>query len=221
VKFLQLIGAIWADRFPPSHPRHHSLIEKILVTPLLAFRLFSLGNVSQVFEDNRRRHLFMDTYVVTFALVLTILLFVPSHFSSLGTAIAGYRIWDIVTYRLYFMFVKSQIRPWSVDILRRSLLIVLLNLYETAVGYATLYITVGNVLSTSLSKETISLRTPLSALYYSVITMFTVGYGDFVPGDDFTRFLAITQVFSSLVFLLFLVPALISMFSTEKAAQSD
>jgi hypothetical protein len=45
--------------------------------------------------------------------------------------------------------------------------------------------------------------------------MVTLGYGDFVPRDDLSRMLVVTQLFSGILFLVFLVPALISIFSGE------
>jgi len=213
MELFRTIAQIWTNRYPPVRPRRHSLIEKLVFTPVVLVRIFSIANVKAILGESAG-HVFMDVYVLAFAIILTAVLFLPGCLGLLGTLAAAYRIADIVSYRVYFMLVKSQARPWSADVLRRSLVIAGVNAYETTVGYAILYLTLGKVVGTS--PASVRLTSPISSLYYSVVTMTTLGYGDYVPGDELTRVLVMTQLFSAVLFLMFLIPALISLFSGEK-----
>jgi hypothetical protein len=209
----RILAQVWTGGYPPQQPRSHALVEKLLVTPLILLRTLSLGNLKGLFSVDAG-HLFMDLYVLSFAAVLTVVLFTPGHLAAIGTAIAAYRVVDIVSYRLYFLLVKSQARPWEVRVLRRSLAIVLVNLYETVIGYAIIYLTVANIQNTSGCGT--ALKTPVSALYYSAVTIVTLGYGDLVPADDPSRLIVVSQLLAAVIFLIFLIPALISLFSDRE-----
>ncbi len=88
------------------------------------------------------------------------------------------------------------------------------NFYEVAVAYAVLYFLSGNIVSTN---KCTALDTPLDALYFSLVTMATVGFGDYVPNaDPFVRGLVMAQIATSLVLLLFIIPTLVSLFSAKK-----
>ena len=213
----RIVAEIWTGRFPPSHPREHHLIEKLLMTPLVLSRIFSLGN-AKAFFGKSGGHVFMDLYVLLSGAFLTYILFTPSHLGSFGVIVCVYRIADIIFYRLYFMLVKSQAEPWNSDVLRRSLLIVVLNFCETVIGYAVLYLTVGRIVGTTPATQ-LSLQ-PIDALYYSMVTAITLGNGDYIPGDTFSRILVITQLCGSVLFLIFLIPALVSLFSDQKPQKS-
>ena len=208
--YLKTISQIWADGYPPAAPRRRLLIEKLLTTAVVFLRLLSLDNIKVLFDESTG-HSFMDLYVLAFAVLLTMLLFAPIRLGLVGAAIGFYRVLDIVTYRLYFLLVKSEARPWSAAKLRRSLLIGVVNFYESVVAYAVLYSTIGHVVPTNTLMQT--QFTAKTALYYSTVTAVTLGYGDYVPADDFSRMLVVSQLFCTMLFLIFVIPALVSLFS--------
>jgi hypothetical protein len=213
MKNFQTIAAIWCDQYPPSRPRRHLLIEKILITPVIFLRFCSLDQLKSLFSE-KARHDFMDCYVLGFAAVLIAVLAYPTHFGLVGGIIAGYRIADILTYRVFFLLVKSQESPWEEATLRRSLVIVVLNFFETIIAFAILYLTFGNIVPTSVAIQ--GPFTSMTALYYSAVTALTLGYGDFVPSNALSRAIVMFQLFGTLLFLIFVIPALVSVFSTDK-----
>src|ERR1700734_1468393 len=126
---VQTIRRIWANQYPgPQNRREHSLIEKLFCSVFTAITLISLANIKPLF--GRFQHVFMDVYVIMWVAFDSIILFGWYLPTTLAVAFAVYRLIDIVSYRMFFILVKSQERPWSPDILRRSVLIVLLNFYE-------------------------------------------------------------------------------------------
>jgi hypothetical protein len=153
----------------------------------------------------------MDLYVMGFAIALAGLLSFSIPGSWLATVVAAYRIADIVTYRMFFLLVKSEERPWKSEMLRRSLIVVMVNFCETILGFAILYRNIGHI---AANGNLVSLSR-VSALYFSAVTATTLGYGDFTPADGPSRVLVMTQLSSTIVFLIFIIPALVSLFSVE------
>jgi voltage-gated potassium channel Kch len=209
----ELVTLIWANRFPSEKPRDRTLIEKLISTVTILIFTLSLSQLKEVIRKRslRASHIFMDLYVIVWFMVLVALLGWGNKINAwILLAIAAYRIIDIVNYRILFLFLKSEEKPWTATVIRRSLAIVLTNFLELVIAFAIIY------MNTETIKETTTgawLSRPTEALYFSLVTMTTVGFGDFVPVTALGRWLAMAQLLCTLIFVLFLVPALISVFS--------
>ncbi len=208
---ISTILRIWRGEFPQHKPRSHSLLEKLIYSLLLFIRCLSLENIRP--SSDVGRHIFMDLYVFGFALVATAGLFPQFPRNGWLAALLIYRIADIVTYRVYFLLIKSQEQPWKTEMLRRSIVIVALNFYESTVDFAILYRITGQVCDQSGQ----ALASSISSLYFSLVTMATLGYGDFLPKTDLTRAIVMCQIVTSLLLLAFIVPAIVSLFSADRA----
>jgi hypothetical protein len=55
-----------------------------------------------------------------------------------------------------------------------------------------------------------------NGIYFSFITLATVGYGDFVPGNDIVRGLAIVEAISGQFYLAVMIARLMSLYMSEK-----
>ncbi len=62
----------------------------------------------------------------------------------------------------------------------------------------------------SAEKDLVVLKTPVDALYFSSVTMMTLGYGDYVPVTPSARKLVIWQLVSGALLLILGFPLLIS-----------
>jgi hypothetical protein len=176
-----LIQAIWGGKFPRKRPREHSLIEKLVSTLAIIVCLGSLANFSGLLPKTKSgSRLFMDLYVLIWCAVLAIVLFGSFLPIILCEILAAYRILDIMSYRIFFLMVKSQEEPWRPEILRRSLAIAIVNFTELIFAFAVLYLYCGCIKG---GNSTTALSSGADALYYSVVTMTTVGYGDFAPAN--------------------------------------
>ena len=60
-------------------------------------------------------------------------------------------------------------------------------------------------------------RTPLSSLYYSVVTLTTLGYGDVVPASIWAQLLAMVEVLLGYVML----GGLLSIFANKMARRAE
>jgi voltage-gated potassium channel len=59
---------------------------------------------------------------------------------------------------------------------------------------------------------------PSSAIYFSFVTLATLGYGDIVPRSDVARGLAIVEGVGGQLFLAVLIARLVSLYARGKAA---
>ena len=144
---------------------------------------------------------------MTFAVLLTALINFSSPHAWGCAMVAAYRVVDIISYRLHYLLTKSRRTPWKRSSLRRSLLIVWINMYELVLAFGIIYLCTGHI-----KQGGAILADPMSAAYFSAITMTTVGYGEFVPSDTFTRAIVCAQLASEVVILTFIVPALLALF---------
>src|SRR5258708_8103243 len=209
-----VLVAIWRDSYPPASPRQHSLIEKLLCTITILIGFGSLSVIKKIVSDRlRKSHLVMDVYVLLWASIVSLMLFSGLIPSWIAVIVGCYRIVDIVNYQILFLLVKSQEKPWTEDVLRRSLVIAVVNFYEVVVSFAILYLHCECVRQTG--GDLGGLQGAIAAFYFSLVTMATVGYGDFVCSTFLRRQLVIAQITSTIVFVLFLLPALVSVFSSS------
>lgn len=77
-------------------------------------------------------------------------------------------------------------------------------------GYASVYGFIGAVDPTGLFGPQKGAGDNVIRLYYSFITLTTVGYGDFVPYADPTRMIAVTEALIGQVYLVTIVALLVS-----------
>ena len=59
--------------------------------------------------------------------------------------------------------------------------------------------------------------TEASAVYYSFVTLATLGYGDFLPRTEFARGIATFEVIGGQLYLAVMVARLIGAFGTKKS----
>ncbi len=55
-----------------------------------------------------------------------------------------------------------------------------------------------------------------NALYFSFVTLGTVGYGDIVPVSQVARMLAFTEAVTGLFYMAMIVARLVALYSSEK-----
>jgi hypothetical protein len=66
----------------------------------------------------------------------------------------------------------------------------------------------------SMDKIRPHIENPGDALYFSIVTMSTLGYGDFYPGGPEARHIVIWQLANSVLLIVLLLPLVVSRFAT-------
>lgn len=209
---LLVLNQIWSNSYPLGAPKVHTPVEKILFTPPLLGRCLSLSNLAAAFglSGHMMWTGFIDYYVMCWVVALSILLF-GSWWQTLGwiaVVVASYSVVEILSTNLCVLLVDSQRPSWRAASFRRSLLLALLGFYSIVAAYAIIYLVAGGIVENKPAGDL--LGSPMSAFYFSLVTMATLGYGEFVPADDFSRGIVIFQLFSELLLLLAIIPAFAS-----------
>jgi len=83
-------------------------------------------------------------------------------------------------------------------------------------GYAAIYGLIGAIDPTALFANGIGEGTNVERIYYSFITLCTVGYGDFVPYGNVTRMVAVTEALVGQVYLVTIVALLVSHVGSQR-----
>jgi ion channel len=83
-------------------------------------------------------------------------------------------------------------------------------------AYAAIYGVVGALDPAGLFGPANGAQTNLVRIYYSFITLCTVGYGDFVPYANLTRMIAVTEALVGQVYLVTIVALLVSHVGHER-----
>lgn len=184
------INAIWNN----NH-QNDSGIEKVIRLFLAFSQLIFLGVYIKTLiykRGPRYQDLVMDFYVllkVIFPLVILIYQW-QNNYWALYTML--YLLVETVLYVPTLIFASDYLaRPSSY---KRSLLLLFLNYFEIIFSYSVIYAT-GNYLNRPFMHW-------FDAVYFSIVTSSSIGYGDFYPVTTYGKFLVSTQ---SLLFLFFLV----------------
>jgi len=159
----------------------------------------------------------MDAYVVSWTVLAVAALAAGRRLPTSLAFLFGFEIWDICSYRVFFFLVKSQEKPWG-GRLRRTLLIAAANFAEVIIGFAIIHLHVRDI-SRNCSGAN-RLTDSIDAVYFSIVTIMTVGYGDFVPCGTAGRLLVIAELAAGVVFVIVVVPLLLSVFAAELRANS-
>lgn len=113
---------------------------------------------------------------------------------------------DLYAYLLGLVFLRRFFHPAASH--SRNVLLLGINLMEAILGYAILYIHYGAI-GTGLPKSG-AIECAKEALYFSVATTTTVGFGDIKPLSSAGQTIAMFQMLSSLVFISVIATSFIS-----------
>jgi voltage-gated potassium channel Kch len=121
---------------------------------------------------------------------------------------------DLYAYLLGLVFLRPfYTKPASYG---RSVLSLSINFLEAALAFSILYLNTG-----ALAGPLGTVRSWSEAIYFSIITAATVGYGDIKPATDTGHALVVAQVLSSLFFLAIALTTFVSGLSSSSDLGTD
>jgi len=189
-KRIQNIKSIWNNEHQDDNG-----IEKIVRLFLSSSQLLFPGVYIKYFASRNRyeyQDLAMDCYILAKVFFPIFILIYQWQWSPMIIWILIYLLLETILYIPTLIFASDLIsRPRSY---KRSMLLLFFNYLEIVVAYAVLY-SYGNYLNKSFTHW-------FDAIYFSIITSSSVGYGDYFPVTPIGKFLVSTQ---SLLFLVFVV----------------
>jgi len=185
------------------------LILRLLFSPIY---LLSLRRSWSKFERWRRDdHIYVEASValILLGLVLLHLLWDPSfeEVSVLTCVIicslivlAGWIVIDVILVLLRIVLLNQYRNlidgtPVSVN---RSMLLLVANFFQIILCFSAMYLSTRSVENSS----GVPLAHPLQSFYFSVVTITTLGYGDFRPADSCGQLLVVAEVVSGFLFVV-------------------
>jgi hypothetical protein len=206
---LHPIRDIWASR----DDEDHGPVVKFLLTIVLSIRSLSPVYLGALLNRNGIvTKAFVDWYVAVWAIGLATFLITWSVSAPMVRAFAvgsaTYRILDILSYQLAIVLVTRHHLAWAPAAVTRTILLSLVNIGEIVTCYAILYLGLGRIIESTPSGTQVT--TPIRAFYYSLVTMATLGYGEFIPGDDRSRLIVILQMLTQIILVLTIVPLFVA-----------
>ena len=189
-----------------------SYLEKSVMTLLILISHLTLGQIKWVFKDKEKRTQFSEIFVLLRLVALIFLVFFPFD-SLLFFVIVVYILIGVFNYPLYIIFVEVYGEDWSPRSLNRSLMLLLINYIEILIGFAALYLytgTIGDMCRVPISKS-------LDAIYFSSITITTLGYGDFTPLNGKGRMLVSVEAIAGMIFTVLIIAIFVGLKQRRKS----
>lgn len=161
---------------------------------------------------------FVEVWVIALILILCICLFLGSPRQPWIWWIALYALFDATGATLRDIVAAPQIHRDAeggyveVHNATRWLLMAAINVVEVILGFAVLALYYGDQFKPAILDS-------LSAVYFSAVTFFTLGYGDVLPKCSGTKILVCFELLAFLTFLLLKVPMAISVMRVKEKTQ--
>ena len=164
---------------------------------------------------------FIESYVIFFAFLSTIFLFTMGCEPPiwwLARVIVIVRLWEIfvkigiITFKDAIPIQNNDTGHYILVPSRnplRFVALILTNIYEIIICYAVLYLQFG----TGFYEK---INCPVTAIYQSILTFTTLGYGEIRPINPLTKVLVISQLVFFILMILMVAPRIFSLLRTEK-----
>ncbi len=185
----RILKEIWNDKESESYG-----IERVFKLFLNLIQLiFPTIYIRLLFKGLRTGslRLIIDIYLIL-KLVLPILVLYFSWYKSVTVIIINVYLMLETIFTILGLIFLSESKSTQISY-KRSILILIINYLQVTLGFSLIY--AGYDL---LNKR----LTPFEAVYYSFVTMTTLGYGDYFPVSDAGKMMVILQL---IVFILFVV----------------
>ena len=127
------------------------------------------------------------------------------------------RVFEIIVYQAKVVLFDAYRQPrstpdYAVRSYRRIVVLALHNYFEVVFWFAAAYA----ALSELFGDKALLVARPAGALYFSIVTMATVGYGDVAPSSDGGRILVTLQVAIGLLMTIVILARVVAFLPTPR-----
>jgi hypothetical protein len=209
-----VLKGVWRREYPPGHKRSESLtiIVRLVATPVLLVRRLSPSILLR-----KRGPDAIDLMVLSWTGLTTVILVFGQPSALQNTllrwsvlAFAWFRLIDTLSQKLMEILLHSLRQPLFAGV-QRSIVLGALNLYEIIAAFAIIYLACGGVY-----RDVVPLSSATDALYFSMVTAFTVGFGDFTPKSREAQQIVMAEIGLVAVYFLAWFPRAVSLLFPEK-----
>lgn len=162
-----------------------------------------------------------DIIIILSLLVLLILLFNPFYqYSWRQPMVSFFAIWrlvEILVVQLSIIFTRKENGAIGSSF-PRLIALFLINVSEVISIYAILYLSHGAIVyvnNTQTINNTQAIKKPFEALYFSIITISTTGFGDIIPINRCGRILVFSEIAIGILLLVIFFGILISQWKSK------
>lgn len=168
---------------------------------LRIFRLFVVSSLV-LFPGVLIDEIFRSKSYITRKLIVELYVFLKTIF-PVYILFKGWYHFHFIYYLSIYLLIETYLYLFSKIFLEyqhlkvsnmRTLLLLVFNFFESGLTFAVIYIA-GNYLN-------IPLKDAVDSIYFSFVTSATIGYGDIHPINQTGKLIVITQIFSSISFLV-------------------
>lgn len=183
-------------------------IEKICAFLLYALKILTPWFWLSIVVERRLwyewRNTVIDIYLGIKLMTITFLLYGFGWVNTYVAIILGsYMLFDITQYFLGLVFL-SDVNSKTLS-LKKNFAHLIINVLEISGSFAVLYL-----YTQSIFVWSVPLHTGLQAIYFSMITFATIGYGDIHPWNTLGQRLVIFQTFISFIFITIIVSSFVA-----------
>lgn len=202
---LPLIWKIWTGKYPTREKCNLSYLEKTVMSFLVFIRFFSLSNIKYLEPqtETERQTQIAEIYVVGSFVFLIVVLFLQPPW-KLAPWLIVYRLIDGFNYQLCVLFVDRYSSEGRPRFSNGSLILLLIYYFELIVGFAGLFLYTGSV-----SSKQCVVSNSWDALYFSILTITTLGDEEFKVISGLGRVLVSAETILSVLFLVLVVSTFI------------
>jgi len=191
----ELIKKVWCGQYPTATKYLLSKFEKSVMIIMLSVRLLCLGQFMHSWLPKEERRHRVGYYISAWVIVLIVLLFFP--FEPWGYAwIISYHLAELIVAQLCIIFVDSYGEYLGLRSLNGVLQLLLINYFAFILGFAALYRWTG-----SIGNKEVVLTSPGDSIYFSIVTITTLGFGEFTPQNGVGKTLVSLEALIGVIFV--------------------
>jgi len=138
--------------------------------------------------------------------ISAVFLWIYSIFNNqcLGNIFLVYAIWRI--FEIFVYIVRYNLLSDFVIVYKRALILSLINITEIIFWFSIFY----QRFYYLFKSESVCLNSCIGSIYFSVVTITTLGYGDIIPIKDISRIAIIIQSLMGIFFAIVIISSLVS-----------
>ena len=202
-----VLRSIWKGERTEFNVAYTSLL-KLFICLLIILRFLSVGRfIGNIPQKDETKNEFVDYYILVVSIVLFVSLCLAPH-SILVCIYAIYLMAEMFVVTLLIILVDNYATEKGIRSSYRSVILLAVGYLEIIVGFAILYIRFGTISFTS--EPTKIITQPMDALYFSTVTITTLGFGDISPYNETGRFLVMAETVLGITLIVFVLSIFIS-----------
>lgn len=148
------------------------------------------------------RYLAVEIYVVFKIVLLYLILYFGLFNYGFSTIISIAILVELFLSLFSRLFLADLFKP--IHSYKRSLLLLLINFFEQIFAFAILYLH-SNGVGAKIGDDFVSIHQWTQGVYFSFVTGYTIGYGDYLPFSNNARTIVCWQVISTFIFITLII----------------